>query len=88
MTKKSEENKKLVDLAFPKTTLKKIVSKHKIQKNTRISEEALKQLSITLDELTGWIIRESEKLAINGGRSIITSKHITDAVKIYFGEEE
>jgi len=82
------KNKRFVDLAFPKTSLKRIVSKHKVQQNTHISEEALELLSSFLDELAGWVICESEKLATNGGRSIITSKHITDAVKIYFGEEE
>jgi len=86
MTKKSVKSKKLVELPFPKATLKRIALRHKIQNNTRISEDGLEQLGKSFDELIGWIIRESERLATNEGKSTITSEHINDAIKIYFGE--
>jgi hypothetical protein len=62
MPRNQEDKNSLIKTAFPKATLKRIVTKHKIQDKTRISEEGLKQLSETLDELSGWIILESEQL--------------------------
>ena len=58
MSPKKEDKKELLQSAFPKATLKRIVSKHTIRKETRISNEGLDQLSKTLDELAGWIILE------------------------------
>ena len=83
-----KKSKKDIKSLFPRTTLKRVVSKHKVRKETRISKEGLDQLSIILDELAGWIIREAEKLVSNEGKLTISSKHINDAVKIYFGRGE
>ena len=83
-----EDEKTLVKLPFPKATLKRIATRQKLQKETRISEESLQQLNVLLDELSGWIIREAEKLAFNEGKSTIKAKHINQAVEIYFGKRE
>lgn len=83
-----KKSKKDIKSLFPRATLKRIVSKHKVRKETRISKDGLDQLSIILDELVGWIIREAEKLVSNEGKLTISSKHINDAVKIYFGRGE
>lgn len=86
MSLQKEDKKNLIQLAFPQATLKRIVTKHKIRKETRISKEGLEQLNETLDELTSWIILEAEKLAINEGKLTITSRHINEAFQIYFGK--
>ena len=80
-----EKDKKLVATVFPKATLKRIIREHKVREETRISEKSIEELNAVLDELVGWIVRESEKLANNEGKLTITPKHIREATKIYFG---
>ena len=85
---RKKEGKKGVRPPLPKATLRRIFLKHKVRRETRISENGLNRLGIILDELAGWIIREAEKLVSNEGKLTISSKHISDAVKIYFGRGE
>ncbi len=70
---------------FPKATLKRIVRKHKVRGETRISERSIEELNAVLDEFVGWIVREAEKLTNNEGKLTITTKHIQEATKTYFG---
>jgi histone H3/H4 len=58
-----------------------------VNKETRITQDALEQLNRILNEVGGWIIRESEKLASNGGKKTIDVADIRDATKLYLGLE-
>ena len=73
---------------FPRATLRKFIQRHAVRKKTRVSREALNLLNRLLDEVGGWIVRESEKLASVSGRSTIQSEHIRDAARQYLGWEE
>ena len=53
-----------------------------------MAPEALDLLDKLLDEVGGWIIRESEKMASSSGRSTIRAVHIRDAARLYLGWEE
>ncbi|MFQ6115940.1 MAG: hypothetical protein ACE5NG_17910 [bacterium] len=84
------KNTKQVATFFSAATLKKFVKRHVVGKKTRISSEALGTLDKMLDEVGGWVIRESEKMASSSGRSTIKAVHIRDAARLYigWGEEE
>lgn len=73
---------------IPKITLRRVIDEYKMNKGTQIEDEALTQLSKTISELIGWIIREAERHAYDSGGIRITSEHINDAVRIYFGGKE
>ena len=82
------KNTKQVATFFPTATLRKFVKRHAVGKKTRISPGALSVLNKMLDEVGGWIIRESEKLASSSGRSTIKAVHIRDAARLYLSWEE
>jgi len=73
---------------FPRATLRNFIRRHVVKKKTRVSGEALNLLNQLLDEVGGWIVRESEKLASASGKSTIKSEHIRDAARQYLGWEE
>lgn len=73
---------------FPSSALKDFVTRHVIRKETQVSQDALDLLNRVFDEVGGWIVRESEKMALSGGRTRITADHIRGAVKLYLGWEE
>jgi histone H3/H4 len=83
--KMKEKKKEAIQPLIPKFTLKRIANKHKMREDTQISAEAFEQLSKTIDELTGWVIREAERYARDGGGVRIEPEHISNAVKLYFG---
>ncbi|PIU12626.1 MAG: hypothetical protein COT21_03335 [Hadesarchaea archaeon CG08_land_8_20_14_0_20_51_8] len=70
---------------FANATLKHLVERHTVSKETRIAQEALEQLNRVLDEISGWIILESERLARDGGKKTIDIADIRDATKLYLG---
>lgn len=72
---------------FPNAVLKRLIERHRVSKETRIAQEALERLNRVLDEISGWIIRESEKLATGGGRKTVAIADIRDATKLYLGLE-
>jgi len=78
----------LPNIPFSHSTLRKFFSRHVVKKKTRVSDDALDLLNRVLDEVGGWIIRESERMAANGGKSTINADHIREAVKLYLGWEE
>ncbi len=82
------KSSKLVDPPFPKAMLAEVFERHTVRKTSRISEDGIGRLGKTLDELAGWIIREAELLAINEGKSTITTEHIRESVKSYFSGGE
>jgi len=84
------KNARQVTTFLPAATLRKFVKRHVVRKKTRISSEALDVLDKMFDEVGGWIIRESEKMASSSGRSTIKAVHIRDAAGLYvgWGEEE
>ncbi|MDP3012926.1 MAG: NFYB/HAP3 family transcription factor subunit [Candidatus Subteraquimicrobiales bacterium] len=85
---KSNNKKGLVNPPFPKATFRRAVLNHRVQESTRISDDSLLMLNEVLDEFIGWIVQESEKIAISEGKMTINEEHIRDAVKMYFGERD
>jgi hypothetical protein len=75
-------------MPFPTSLLKDFVVRHVVSKETQVSQDALELLNRVFDEMGGWIVRESEKMARCGGRTRIASDHIRGAVKLYLGWEE
>jgi histone H3/H4 len=84
----SNDKKSLVSPPFPKATLRRIALKHRIQTGTRISDNALLMINEVMNEILGWIIRESERIAISEGKKSINEEHIREAIKMYFGEKD
>lgn len=84
------ENAKQVVTFFPAATIRRFVKRHVVGKKTRVSSEALEVLNKILDDVGGWIIRESEKMASSSGGPTIRAVHIRDAARLYlgWGEEE
>jgi len=72
---------------FANAALKRLVERHRVSKETRIAGGALEQLNRVLDEISGWVVREAEKLATCGGRKTIDVVDIRDATKLYLGLE-
>jgi histone H3/H4 len=56
-------NPKVAPSTFPRAILRNFVKRHVVGEKTRISSDALETLDKMLDEVAGWIIRESEKMA-------------------------
>lgn len=73
---------------FPNAVLKHLIERHRVSKETRIAGEALQRLSRILDEVSGWIIRESERLATGASKKTIDATDIRDATKLYLSLEE
>jgi histone H3/H4 len=89
-----EVTKALPNIPFSRATLKKFFVRHIVRKPpivkkpTRVSRDALDLMNRVLDDIGGWVIRESERMAANEGKSTIQAKHIRAAVKQYLGGEE
>lgn len=81
-------SKALPNIPFSRATLRKFFSRHVVKKRARVSREALDLMNRVLDDVGGWIIRESERMAASEGKSTINAKHIKGAVKQYLGWEE
>jgi len=75
-------------LPFSHATLKDFASRHLVKKETQFSQEALDLLNQVFDEVGGWIVRESERMAAVGGRTRISAEHVRDAAKLYLSWEE
>ena len=73
---------------FPRNTLREFVRRHMVGNKTRVAPEALDLLNKLFDEVGGWIVRESEKMASSSGKSTIRAEHIRDAAELYLGWEE
>jgi histone H3/H4 len=73
---------------FPRATVREFFSRHVVKKTTRVSEDAVDLMNRVFDEVGGWVVRESERMAANGGKSTISADHVRDAVKLYLGWEE
>ena len=84
---KVSEKKTIPGVPFPNATLKKFIMRHIVNKDMRVSKEALNVLNRIFDEIGGWIIREAEKMAVSGGMSTISAEHVRDAARFYFGWE-
>lgn len=76
------------NIPFASSILKDFVTRHLVRKETQVSQDALDLLNRVFDEVGGWVVRESEKMATCGGRTRITADHIRGAVKLYLGWEE
>ena len=84
----AKEVNKPKNVPFPSSILKDFVDRHVMRRETQVSQDALDLLNRVFDEVGGWIVRESEKMAACGGRTRITADHIRGAVKLYLGWEE
>lgn len=82
---RDSKNRKRPSSFFPRNTLRNFVKGHLVGKKTRVASEALDLLDKLLDEVGGWIVRESEKMASSSGRSTIRTEHIRDAARLYLG---
>jgi histone H3/H4 len=78
----------LPNVPFPRATVKRFFSRHVVKKTTRVSEDAVDLMNRVFDEVGGWIVRESERMAANGGKSTIGADHVRGAVELYLGWEE
>jgi len=83
-----KKQKSVQGLPFSHTVLKDFVSRHIVKKETQFSQESLDLLNQVLDEVGGWIVRESERMAAMGGRTRIGAEHVRDAAKLYLSWEE
>jgi hypothetical protein len=75
-------------LPFSHATLKDFVSRHIVKKETQFSQESLDLLNRVFDEVGGWIVRESERMAAIGGGTRVSAEHVRDAAKLYLSWEE
>jgi len=75
-------------LPFSHATLKDFASRHIVKKETQFSQEALNLLNQVFDEVGGWIVRESERMASVAGRTRVSADHVRDAAKLYLSWEE
>jgi histone H3/H4 len=87
---RDNKNKKRVRPSsfFPRNTIREFVKRHAVGNKTRVAPEALDLLNKLFDEVGGWIVIESEKMASSSGKSTIKAEHIRDAARLYLGWEE